>query len=86
MLDPAEREFAYDEATSLEDLESGERVPIVPTKLRAEYRALVTAHLEALARITSERRVDYALFDTATPLDAALFRYLCQRELLARVR
>jgi uncharacterized protein (DUF58 family) len=86
VLDPAEREFAYDEATSLEDLESGERVPIVPTKLRAEYRALVTAHLEALARITSERRVDYALFDTATPLDAALFRYLGQRELLARVR
>ena len=86
VLDPAEREFAYDEATSLQDLESGERVPIVPTKLRAEYKALVTAHLDALARITSERRVDYALFDTATPLDAALFRYLGQRELLARVR
>ena len=86
VLDPAEREFAYDEATSLEDLESGERVPIVPTKLRAEYKALVTAHLDALARITSERRVDYALFDTSTPLDAALFRYLGQRELLARVR
>jgi len=86
VLDPAEREFAYDEATSLEDLETGDRVPIVPEKLRAEYKALVTAHLDALARITSERRVDYALFDTATPLDAALYRYLGQRELLARVR
>ena len=86
VLDPAEREFAFEDATSLEDLESGERVPIVPTKLRAEYKALVTAHLEALARITSERRVDYALFDTSTPLDAALYRYLGQRELLARVR
>jgi len=86
VLDPAEREFAYDEATSLEDLETGDRVPIVPEKLRAEYKALVTAHLDALARITAERRVDYALFDTATPLDAALFRYLGQRELLARAR
>jgi uncharacterized protein (DUF58 family) len=86
VLDPAEREFAFDEATSLQDLETGDRVPIVPDKLRAEYKALVAAHLEALARITAERRVDYALFDTATPLDAALFRYLGQRELLARAR
>jgi uncharacterized protein (DUF58 family) len=86
VLDPAEREFAYDEATSLEDLETGDRVPIVPEKLRAEYKALVAAHLDALARITTERRVDYALFDTATPLDAALYRYLGQRELLARAR
>ncbi len=86
VLDPAEREFAFEDATSLEDLESGERVPIVPAKLSAEYKSLVSAHLAALARITTERHVDYALFDTGSPLDAALFRYLGQRELLARAR
>jgi uncharacterized protein (DUF58 family) len=86
VLDPDERDFSLDDATSLRDLESGETIPIIPEKLRAEYRALVAAHLEAIERLAAERRVDYALFDTATPLDAALSRYLSRRELLARVR
>jgi hypothetical protein len=31
-------------------------------------------------------RADYALFDTATPLDYALFTYLSNRERMSRVR
>ena len=86
VLDPAERDFAFEDATSLEDLESGETMPVVPQKLRDEYKSLVSAHLQAIERLATERRVDYALFDTSTPLDAALFRYLARREHLARVR
>ena len=86
LLDPAERDFAFEDATSLEDLESGETMPVVPEKLRAEYKALIANHLDALERLAGERHIDYALFDTSTPLDAALFRYLGRREHLARVR
>jgi len=86
VLDPAEREFPFDEASSFEDLETGERLPIVPEALRAEYQALVKAHIETLGRLFVDSRIDYALFDTSLPLDFALFRYLSARERLRRVR
>jgi uncharacterized protein (DUF58 family) len=86
VLDPAEREFPFDEASSFEDLESGERLPVVPEALRAEYQGLVQAHIEALGRLFVDSRIDYALFDTSVPLDFALFRYLSARERLRRVR
>jgi len=34
----------------------------------------------------SESRIDYALLNTATPLDHALFTFLSARERLMRVR
>ena len=86
LLDPAERDFPFDEASSFEDLESGERLPVVPEALRAEYQALVRQHVEALGRLLVDSRIDYALFDTSIPLDFALFRYLSARERLRRVR
>lgn len=86
VLDAAEREFPFGEASSFEDLESGERLPVVPEALRAEYQALVRQHVEALGRVLVDSRIDYALFDTSVPLDFALFRYLSARERLRRVR
>ena len=38
ILDPAEIEFPFDEAGSFEDLETGERIPIVPETQRQRYR------------------------------------------------
>jgi len=86
LLDPAEREFPFDEASSFEDLESGERLPVVPEALRVEYQALVRQHVETLGRLLVDSRIDYALLDTSVPLDFALFRYLSARERLRRVR
>jgi len=86
LLDPAEIDFPYDEPSSFEDLESGDRLPVVPESLGAEYRALVQAHVAALQRLFTESRIDYSLFNTSTPLDYALFRYLSLRERLMRVR
>ena len=34
----------------------------------------------------AENRIDYAFFDTSTPLDQGLFTYLATRERLSRVR
>jgi len=86
VLDPAEIEFNYDQASAFEDLESGEQIPVVPESLADQYRALIREHSEALRSKFSELRVDYALLNTATPLDQALFRYLSMREQLSRVK
>ena len=86
VLDPAEIDFGYEDASSFEDLESGEQIPVVPQSLAQEYRALVHAHIEALTTKFSEHRIDYTLLNTAEPLDRALFSYLSSRERLMRVR
>lgn len=86
VLDPAEIDFGYDEASSFEDLETGEQIPVVPESLVTEYRAMIQAHLAALTTKFSEHRIDYTVLNTAEPLDRALFSYLSSRERLMRVR
>jgi uncharacterized protein (DUF58 family) len=86
VLDPAEIEFEYDQASAFEDLESGEQIPVVPEALREQYRAMIQEHINALRSKFSELRIDYALLNTAMPLDHALFSYLSMREQLSRVR
>jgi uncharacterized protein (DUF58 family) len=73
-----------DEATSFEDLETGERIPVITQAVRDRYRALVQEHVATLRRLLTEIRVDYALFDTTQPLDNALFTYLSARERMTR--
>lgn len=86
ILDPDEIDFPFEEASLFEDLESGAQVPISPTSLREKYRSAMSAHLTELARIFREQRVDYALHNTAEPLDFALFDFLSARERLSKVR
>jgi len=86
VLDPAEVDFDYDDASSFEDLESGEQIPIVPEALSKQYRALMQAHIEALSTKFSEHRIDYTMLNTSAPLDHALFNYLSNRERMMRVR
>jgi uncharacterized protein (DUF58 family) len=86
VLDPAEIAFPFGDASSFEDLETGEQIPVVPEALGDQYRELVRAHIDALASKCAELRIDYALFDTSKPLDHALFSYLSARERLTRTR
>lgn len=86
VLDPAEIDFPYERAGAFQDLESGETVPVVPEDLREEYRSLVEEHVAELRRRFTENAIDYALFDTGTPLDFALFQYLSARQRMSRVR
>jgi uncharacterized protein (DUF58 family) len=86
VLDRAELEFPFDERGSFEDLETGERIPVVPAEVRARYRELMDAHLAELRRLFAASGVDYALLDTAKPLDHALSSYLTSRQRLVRVR
>lgn len=94
VLDPMERDLerhlgarsALAGAEALQDLETDERMPIVPTQQRRAYRRLVDEHIDALRHASGGRGIDYACFDTAQPLDHILFRYLSERARLSHVR
>lgn len=86
VLDPAELDLPFDEAANFEDMETGEAIPVVPGLLREQYRTLVQEHTATLARLMREERIDYALFNTAQPLDHALFAYLADRQRMSRIR
>ena len=86
VLDPAEIDFSFDDASSFEDLESGEQLPVVPDALREQYRAMIREHIATLTTKSAAQRVDYNLLNTAAPLDYALFNYMAIRDRLSRTR
>jgi uncharacterized protein (DUF58 family) len=86
VLDPAEIDFPYTDASRFQDLESGEQIPVVPGAVAAQYRALMREHIEDLTGKFAEARIDYMQIRTSRPLDDALFGYLSNRERLMRVR
>jgi hypothetical protein len=86
VLDPAEIDFTFEDASSFEDLESGEQLPVVPDALRKQYRELIREHINALTTKSAEQRVDYNLLNTSVPLDFALFNYMAIRDRLSRTR
>jgi uncharacterized protein (DUF58 family) len=86
VMDPHELEFPFEEASGFEDLETHEQIPVIPTKLREEYRRVVANHLDELKRRMTGSRMDYTLLDTSKPLDMALFQYLLARERMMKTR
>jgi uncharacterized protein (DUF58 family) len=86
LLDRNEIEFPFADATNFADLETGERMPVIPDYLRVQYREVVAQHTATLARRMQDQRIDYALFDTSKPLDKALFTYLLARERFSTAR
>jgi uncharacterized protein (DUF58 family) len=80
VLDPAERDLPYDGPFTLEDMETGEVLPLAPKELREEYRRLVTAHVAEMAKVLGGAGADHVLADTSQPLDQALFHYLLARQ------
>jgi hypothetical protein len=86
VMDPYELEFPFEEASGFEDLETHEQIPVIPAKLRDEYRRVVANHLETLKTKFASNRIDYTLLDTSKPLDLALFQYLLARERMSKVR
>jgi len=85
-MDPAELEFPFEEPSGFEDLETHEQIPVIPIKLREDYKKMVRVHLAALRDRFTGNRIDYTLLDTSKPLDLALFQYLLAREHLSKSR
>ncbi|HEX9699869.1 MAG TPA: DUF58 domain-containing protein [Acidobacteriota bacterium] len=86
VLDPAEIDFDFEESATYEDMETGESVPVVPGRMREEYRRMMAEHLAEISSLMIKNQIDYGLLRTDQPLDEALFRYLMIRERLGRVR
>jgi uncharacterized protein (DUF58 family) len=86
LLDPHEIDFSFTDSTNFIDMETGDKLPVIPEYLRKQYRELVREHTGALAKRIGESRADYAMFDTSKPLDRALFSYLLSRQRFTRTR
>jgi len=80
ILDPGEIEFPVDTPVQLEDLETGERLEVVPESMAQQYRGLVQEHIQKLQHECRSSRIDYTMLNTTSPLDHALFAFLSARE------
>jgi uncharacterized protein (DUF58 family) len=79
VLDTRERTLDLEGAQILVDMESGERMPVIPQQVRASYQALLEDHVAALGRECAARDMDFTSLDTASALDHALFHFLSER-------
>ena len=79
ILDPDERLLNLDGAQVLRDLETGERMPVVPGEVRERYRELIDQHIAQLTDGCVARGIDFVSLDTSQPLDLALFHFLARR-------
>lgn len=86
LLDKHEIDFSFNDATNFVDMETGEKMPVIPEYLRKQYQALVAEHSKTLAKRIGETRADYAMFDTTKPLDLALYTFLTARQSFNRTR
>ncbi|HEX3868264.1 MAG TPA: DUF58 domain-containing protein [Gemmatimonadaceae bacterium] len=86
LLDPREIDFTFSDSSNFIDMETGEKMPVIPDYLRQQYREIVREHTDALSKRIGETRADYALFDTSKPLDRALYAFLGARQRFTRVR
>ncbi len=85
VLDREEKALDLSAPEVLEDMETGQRLPVGPAG-RSRYRALIEAHIETLTKGCVERGIDYTCLVTDLPLDEMLWHYLSQRDRMARVR
>ncbi len=82
ILDPRERDLAFDRETSFVDLESGSRIATEPWHIAPDYRARMDGLVSRFRRECRESLIDYVLLDTAEAFDTALFSYLAKRKRL----
>nr|BCX00835.1 MAG: hypothetical protein KatS3mg041_0881 [Bacteroidota bacterium] len=66
----------------LEDVETGETLPVHPGALRGAYQEAVRRFMDTFRRRCRENRIDFVELDTATPYDVALLHYLGRRSKL----
>jgi len=82
ILDPAERDFAFQREAVFEDMETADRMLVRPWEIRNEYRDAVRDWMDRYSRICREIGVDYVPMHTETPFDTALLAYLEKRSRL----
>jgi uncharacterized protein (DUF58 family) len=80
VLDPKEIQPELRGPAVLVDLETDQRLEVIPEYTRHEYRRKMDAHLDQLHSLARAAGMGYHLFVTDQPLDAALREYLAIRQ------
>jgi len=79
VLDPQEIRPELKEPAILVDLESGQKIEVIPEYVTSTYRTKMQAHLEHLQMRTRSAGLEYYLLPTDQPLDMILREYLSLR-------
>jgi uncharacterized protein (DUF58 family) len=80
ILDPEEIRPSMKGASVLVDLETEQRIEVIPEYTKTTYRTKVDAHIEQLRDRAHATGIDYQLLVTNQPLDKALREYLTLRQ------
>lgn len=86
ILDPAERDFAFDEPALFLDAETGREVYVDPRAARAEYRERLQRHLDHVTACCRKLGIDVMQLSTDTPLERALLDFFQTRIRLTQTR
>jgi uncharacterized protein (DUF58 family) len=79
VLDPKEIRPQLKGPSVLVDLETGDRLEVIPDYVKTQYRAKMDDHLAQMRERTQAAGMGYHLLTTDKPLDRALMEYLTLR-------
>jgi len=82
LQDPLEAEFPFREEGLFVDVETGEKLNVLPWEMAKDFRRRMEERVAFYKRGCSENRIDYERVLTSTPFDVALLRYLEKRQRL----
>src|SRR3954469_2773960 len=76
ILDPAEMNFGFNEASMFRDLETGKTLYIEPSTIRKEYLNKLESHCAELRQLCARLGIAYHQLSTERPLETALFDFM----------
>jgi Protein of unknown function DUF58 len=79
IMDDFELTFPFEDMAQFEDMETADKLHVIPEYLRTQYLNVIGNHIEALRKGMNAVQIDYTLMNTSRPLDAGLFSYLAAR-------
>lgn len=79
IMDDYELTFPFEDMAQFEDLETAQKMHVIPEYLRPQYLKVLNDHMAALKKGLAGAQIDYTLMNTSKPLDAGLFAYLAAR-------
>jgi hypothetical protein len=85
ILDPKEIYPEMKGPAILVDLETDQKLEVIPDYVKTQYRAKMDQHLEEMRDRTQTAGMGYHLLTTDKPLDRALTEYLSLRQSAGRI-
>ncbi len=79
ILDPVERNFAFDRDAVFKDLETGEEMTTQPHQIQKAYQETMREFIEKIQDECLNNGIEYNLIDTSMPFDKALYSYFKKR-------